>query len=508
MKSEKLGNIIHISKGKKHSIAEIPSDVSKRLISIDDLRNNNDIKYTNDAKGTEAHSQDILIAWDGANAGTIGYGKTGFIGSTIARLRIKEKGKYYSPFLGTFLQTQFSYLRKTATGATIPHISRSALEKIKLPAIKYEDQIRIATLLSRVEELIAKRKESIRLLDDLLKSTFGGMFGDPKLNSKRFPIRRLSEFYISPKDGTKCGPFGSALKKDEYTSEGIPVWTMYNISEDGRFNENGCLWISLEKYLKLISYKAQNGDIIISRAGTVGKMCIVKSKYDKSLISTNLIRLRLNKDLLPIYFVSLMMYCKGRVGRLKTGPDGAFTHMNTTILDKLSFPYPPIELQKQFSQIVEKVEALKTKYESSLRELENLYGSLSQRAFRGELDLTKIPIRHELEVHDGLHIQDESLPTVLSEHTEKYQLTVDGIKALISRKLPKQFAFETLWETLSEFLDTEEEEENDSIEGNELKNYETAKGIVYKLLDGPNPFLNQILSHDKKEKKIVLELAR
>ena len=47
--------------------------------------------------------------------------------------------------------------------------------------------------------------------------------------------------------------------------------------------------------------------------------------------------------------------------------------------------FPPLALQNQFAAIVEKVESIKAKYSKSLDELENLYGSLSQRAFRGEL---------------------------------------------------------------------------------------------------------------------------
>jgi type I restriction enzyme S subunit len=85
-----------------------------------------------------------------------------------------------------------------------------------------------------------------------------------------------------------------------------------------------------------------------------------------------------------------MTYCKGRVGRLKTGADGAFTHMNTGILDKLEFPYPPIDLQNQFAAIVERVEDIKPHYLQSLTDLESLYDALSQKAFKGELDLSRV----------------------------------------------------------------------------------------------------------------------
>ena len=390
--TQPLGTAITISKGKKHELSESPSSAAKRLIGIDDLRNDDLLRYTDDKKGVEAVSEDVLIAWDGANAGTIGYGKNGFIGSTIARLRIKPESKLFTPFLGLYLKSQFDYLRKTATGATIPHINRKALESIPLPKIELNDQIRIAHLLGKVEGLIAQRKQHLQQLDDLMKSVFLEMFGDPIKNPHDFPVRKLSDFYINPKEGTKCGPFGSALKKDEYVDSGIPVWNMDNIDPTGRMLPPFRMWITSEKFKELSSYSVIDGDIIISRAGTVGKMCVAKMNGEAAIISTNLIRLRLGDKLRPLHVVSLMTYCKGRIGRLKVGPDGAFTHMNTWILDKLEFPYPPTELQDQFASIVEKVESLKSRYQQSLNDLESLYGALSQQAFKGELDLSRVPL--------------------------------------------------------------------------------------------------------------------
>ena len=61
-------------------------------------------------------------------------------------------------------------------------------------------------------------------------------------------------------------------------------------------------------------------------------------------------------------------------------------------MNKLFVPSPPLNLQNQFASIVKKVEFLKTLYQHSLSELENLYGTLSQKAFKGELDLSRIPL--------------------------------------------------------------------------------------------------------------------
>jgi len=68
-------------------------------------------------------------------------------------------------------------------------------------------------------------------------------------------------------------------------------------------------------------------------------------------------------------------------------------NINLGIVGNYPIISPPIPIQNQFAAIVEKVESLKSKYTQSLTELENLYGSLSQRAFQGKLDLSRVPVR-------------------------------------------------------------------------------------------------------------------
>lgn len=297
-------------------------------------------------------------------------------------------------YLATYLSSDYFERQKEkfCSGAIQPAITNGGVKKLSIPFPPLDDQIRIAHLLGKVEGLIAQRKQHLHQLDDLLKSVFLEMFGDPILNPHGFPVKRLSEFYVNSKEGTKCGPFGSALKKEELVESGVTVWNMDNIATDGRMVLPFRMWITADKYDDLAAYTVQDGDIIISRAGTVGKMCVARTNGLPAIISTNLIRLRLGTELRPLHFVSLMLYCKGRVGRLKTGADGALTHMNTGVLDSLEFPYPPVELQDRFGEIAAKVERAKTCYEQSLIELEALYGALSQKAFNGELDLSRVPL--------------------------------------------------------------------------------------------------------------------
>lgn len=333
----------------------------------------------------------LCIAEDGGSWGTNQQCAIIYEGKTWVNNHahvLVENGKANLDFLRCYLN--LTNLNKYIKGATRGKLNKSVLENILIPLPSLQGQIQIANILSKAETLIEQRKESIALLDEFLKSTFLEMFGDAKNNEKGFQIKNLTEFYINPKEGTKCGPFGSALKKDEYTESGIQVWTMDNILKSGEFVENGCLFVSEIKHKELERYDARNGDIIISRAGTVGKMCIIKTDKKISVISSNLIRLRLGKYLLPIYFLSLMRYCQSRIIKLKHGNEDSYTHMSTGILDEINFPYPPIELQTQFANIVSKTETLKEQYKNSLQELENLYGSLSQKAFKGELEFAEV----------------------------------------------------------------------------------------------------------------------
>lgn len=384
--TQPLGSAISISKGKRHEISESPTIEAKRLIGIDDLRNDDLLRYTNDKKGVEASPEDVLIAWDGANAGTIGYGKRGFIGSTIARLRIKPESKIFTPFLGLYLKSKFDYLRKTATGATIPHINRKALESIPLPKIERNDQIRIAHLLGKVEGLIAQRKQHLQQLDDLLKSVFLEMFGDPVRNEKGWDVGTSSSYAEKVMVGVVVKP------ASHYVESGVIALRSLNIKPN-RIDLNDLVYFSKESNDGMLSKsKLQANDVVVVRTGKTGTAAVIPQELEGANC-IDLIIVRPKPDILnPKYLASLLNSERGikLVSGLEVG--GIQKHFNVGALNKIPFPLPPIDKQIQFATIVEKVEALKTRYQQSLNDLENLYGALSQQAFKGELDLSRVPL--------------------------------------------------------------------------------------------------------------------
>ncbi len=377
MKFERLGNIVQIKKGKKPDIVEVPDKGSVRVLQIDDLRNDKNLKYTNDKSGVFANKDDVLIVWDGANAGTIGYGKTGYIGSTIALLRKIEPTKYSTSFIGKYLQSQFESLRSKATGATIPHIDRKALENLKIPVFSCLEQLHIANILSRAENLIAQRKESISLLEEFLKSTFMEMFGNPVLNKKgweKVELKKIGEIIT--------GNTPSRKVDENYSSNFIEWIKTDNIISDKLYITEAVEYLSEKGFSNARS--VDSGALLVACiAGSIESVGRAALTNRKVSFNQQINAIQPFDDVSPLFLYSLFKLSKYYIQNHAS--KGMTQILTKGEFEKIKMIKPPIKLQAQFAQIVEKTEANKAQYQSSLQELEKLYGSLSQRAFKGDL---------------------------------------------------------------------------------------------------------------------------
>jgi len=280
----------------------------------------------------------------------------------------------------------FQWKRRTFENLCTRWVNQASVRKddlLDLPMSLPElpEQRRVAARLEQADRLVRTREYALELTDTFLPAAFLELFGDPAENPRVFDRVQVEGLFAHSRDGAKCGPFGSALKKHEYVAAGIPVWTMNNVSAN-EFVEDGCLYITPQKFEELAAYDVQNGDILISRAGTVGRMAIVRTMHPCSIIHSNIIRLSLNHTkILPIYFVALMTWFAPRVARLKRGQEDAYTFMSTGSLGELQIPLPPFPLQQKFAALVERVERLRAVQREALRQAEHLFASLLGGAF-------------------------------------------------------------------------------------------------------------------------------
>lgn len=307
--------------------------------------------------------------------------------STI-RFKSLDENYFNLDYLKFYLKTTHfkNQLRKLITGAAQLNFGPSHLKKITLPVPSLPDQIHIAILLSKAEKLIVQRKESIRLLDEYLRSTFLEMFGNNTSYSKNWNKISLVDGCINKKD-VKCGPFGTQLGKSEYQENGIPVWGIPQINSEFKILPKE--YVTESKALELEEYSVKPYDIVMSRKGNVGKCSLFPKGFRNGIIHSDVLRIRTDSNkLLPVFLLFQLKYSKYIEIQIKGVTKGAImAGINVGLLKNILVHQPPIELQIQFTQIVEKKEVLKSQYQKSLQELENLYGSFSQKAFRGEMNL-------------------------------------------------------------------------------------------------------------------------
>jgi type I restriction enzyme S subunit len=253
----------------------------------------------------------------------------------------------------------------------------TSFRKIKIPLPPIEEQKHIAAVLSKAETLIAERKQSIQLLDEYLKSTFLEMFGDPVKNEKGWEETNLKNVCLKIQDGTHFSP--------PITEEGIPYITAKHVRENVIDFWANPWFISRESHNEIFRRcNPQKGDVIYIKDGaTTGYAAINKYDFEFSMLSSlALLKVRsekMNSEFLCAWLNNSLV----KQGILSRMAGGAIKRLTLSKINVLPILVPPLKLQTQFAQIVEKTEVLKAQYKSHLQELEEMYGALSQSAFRG-----------------------------------------------------------------------------------------------------------------------------
>lgn len=298
------------------------------------------------------------------------------IGRGLSAIRVKNNVS--RDFIYFWLKQNQHIIAAKETGSTFKAITQKILNEIVVPFPSYPDQLHIANLLSKAENLIAQRKESIRLLDEFLKSTFLEMFGDPVRNEKGWKTKPL---------GVLCNIRRGASPRpiNNFIGDEVP-WIKIGDGTKGNDLYIESTQVSITKEGATKSVLLDEGSLVFANCGvSLGFARILKIKgciHDGWLSFENI-----KSELDKIYLLKLLNNSTDYLRRI--APDGTQPNLNTGIMKNFKIILPPINLQTQFALIVENTEALKTQYQQSLQELENLYGSLSQKAFRGELEIKK-----------------------------------------------------------------------------------------------------------------------
>ena len=263
---------------------------------------------------------------------------------------------------------------------TVKHLSAKELNKLVLDVPELTKQDKIADTLSRLERVIEARKEELEKLDELIKARFVEMFGS--IHDGKFEMKTLPEIVRNDKNSIKRGPFGGALKKDDFVDEGYLVYEQrHAIHNDFDYAK---YYITQEKYEDMIGFKVVPGDLIISCSGvTLGRIAEVPNGAKAGIINQALLKLSLNQELMMNTFF-IQQFRGEEIQEILFGfsrGSGIPNMPSMSEVKAVKFVCPPLEMQKQYCDFVHQVDKSKVAVQKALEKTQLLFDSLMQQYF-------------------------------------------------------------------------------------------------------------------------------
>jgi type I restriction enzyme S subunit len=355
---------------------------------------------------------DVLVSWS-ATIDVFEWNRgDALLNQHIFKVEFKQKVilKNYFRFI---LRDTISELSRFRHGSTMTHVTKRDFENHLIPVPDLDNQKRIGQVLTDCETLIAQRKESIALLDDLLKSTFLEMFGDPRNNEKKWDFDKVIKFADCIVPGRD--------KPKSFTGN-IP-WVTTNDLEHLGFTSESKDQIGLTE-TEISDVKARTvpeGSVLMTCVGDLGVVTIATQRM---LVNQQLHSFQCKDNMNNLFLMFVLSFQTGYMyNRASTT---TVPYLNKTNSNSIPVIKPPINQQLKFAKIVEKVEETKKLYKNHLAQLEKLYGRLSQDSFKGELDLSKVVLREEFldqkEAAKVIKIDSnkdiENLPAIITEDND------------------------------------------------------------------------------------------
>lgn len=269
-------------------------------------------------------------------------------------------------------------------GGSLMRARPEFVKRIKIYLPKLAEQRRIAAILDKADAIRRKRRRAIELTDQFLKSAFLELFGDPVTNPKSYRRVCLHEL-ADGSEGIKCGPFGTQLSKSEFQGEGVPLWGIKHVNRD--FSTGTVEFLTPTKAKTLNQYSLVPGDLVMTRKGTIGNCAIYPASFPDGVMHSDLLRIRLNSRRCVSKFVMCQLvfsqHVEHQISLLSQG--AIMAGINVTKLKQIELLEPPLAEQIRFGDLFDKrLQAQQVQFSQNRLE-DNLFNSLVQRAFRGEL---------------------------------------------------------------------------------------------------------------------------
>lgn len=288
---------------------------------------------------------------------------------SVAVLKPKPE-MVYNRFLMYYLQNMRPYLEQESRGVAQKGIYLKQLSNLSIILPPLDEQRKIAAALDKVSDLIAKRRQQLDKLDELVKAKFVEMFGNININDKGWNIQPLGEFCTIVRGG-------SPRPIDKYLGGDVP-WIKISDATEG---ESIYLNSTKEHIIRegvSKSRMVKSGSLIFANCGVslgFARIITFDGCIHDGWLAMEDIDLRLNKIFLLHTLNQMTEHFR------KIAPAGTQPNLNTSIMKAYKQIIPPMQLQNEFILFVEQTEKTKTTISKSLEQLETLKKALMQKYF-------------------------------------------------------------------------------------------------------------------------------
>lgn len=329
----------------------------------------------------ELFEGDLLLSLTG-NVGRVGRLDKKFLPAAlnqrVACIRIKDNTALDKSFLFDFLNSD-SFEQKcilSSKGVAQKNMSTEWLKDYKIPLPPLDEQRKIAAVLDKVSDLIAKRKQQLDKLDELVKSRFVEMFGTLQDNENGFEVVTIENVCSLIKDGTHQTP-----QYTEDKAEGYKFLSSKDVMTQ-KIDWTDIKYIPKELHEKLYAtIKPQRNDILMSKNGVNYGVAAVNDTDEIFDIYVSLALLRPKEIIDPVFFRCVINNPETKRQFDSSIKGIGVPNLHLGEIKKTQIFLPPMELQKEFVAFVEQVDKSKLAIQKSLEKLEILKKALMQKYF-------------------------------------------------------------------------------------------------------------------------------
>ncbi|WP_258909563.1 restriction endonuclease subunit S [Pseudomonas putida] len=284
-------------------------------------------------------------------------------------------------YLAYYLRSKsfVDWVSSQVAGAKMPRVSMQLFWQHEIPLPPLSEQKRIAAILDKADGICRKRQQAIQLADDFLRAVFLDMFGDPVTNPKGWDVVELSTL-IDPQDKLNYG----VVQPGENEEDGVPLVRSGDLS-DATPDANQLRRVSASVDSKHRKSKLKGNEILIACVGTIGRVGWVSDEMIGWNIARAVTRIPIRESVNREYVYRYLQnpVVQGYFERETRAV--AQPTLNVGLIAKTPVALPPHGLQIAFLERYKAVQSYKNRLLNTLEAQERLAGSLSQKAFVGQL---------------------------------------------------------------------------------------------------------------------------